>query len=95
MRIGLAMARRVSALVTVTAASSGSCPSLEFVSFIVEDSFSVASHYIQIFCTKYLLLNGFATCVSPVTPRSIAAAKNVYSGTRNKPRGNLYAHDCQ
>ena len=27
------MARRVSALVTVTAASSGSCPSLEFVSF--------------------------------------------------------------
>lgn len=39
MRIGLAMARRVSALVTVTAASSGSCPSLEFVSFIVEDSF--------------------------------------------------------
>lgn len=56
---------------------------------------STASHYIQIFCTKYLLLNGFATCVSPVTPRSIAAAKNVYSGTRNKPRGNLYAHDCQ
>lgn len=33
------MARRVSALVTVTAASSGSYPSLEFVSFIVEDSF--------------------------------------------------------
>ena len=48
------MARRVSALVTVTAASSGSCPSLEFVSFIVEDSFSVASHYIQIICAIYL-----------------------------------------
>lgn len=66
MRIGLAMARRVSALVTVTAASSGSCPSLEFVSFIVEDSFPsppiIYKLFVQYICTLFCVLEIAGAC---------------------------------
>lgn len=90
-RIGLAMARRVSALVTVTAASSGSCPSLGFISFIAEDSFSVAPHYIQIFCTIYSCFDLNHDIRYRQRYDSLQQWENVYSGARSRLMGVLCA----
>lgn len=90
MRIGLAMARRVSALVTVTAASSGSCPSLEFVSFIVEDSFP-SPPIIYKFLYKYSCFDLNHDIRYRQRYDSLQQWENVYSGARSRLMGALCA----